>query len=220
MKLWFGLICAAILLLPNICLAQTSATVDVSADVAEQLELTVWIKRVMDDQDPGTEGTTVTSMAFGSLTDTLANGDPAGALFSRTWFAAFLIANTAGRPYIIRQTADGLRDGANSIPSNCYLMTPDYIADDEFTWPGGSQAQGPIPAGASLGPVRPATGTNRVIYTSGSAGLARIIRAYYAVTNGYKADGTPVPGFSGDAISLDQPAGSYTGSVTFSVVLQ
>ena len=220
MKLLFGLICAMLLLLPNISLAQTSTTVDVSTEVSEELDLTLWIKRVVDDQDPGTEGTEVTSMAFGPLTNTFGDGSPAGALFSRTWFAAFLIASTSGRPYIIRQTADGLEDGANSIPSNCYLMTPDYIADDEFVWPGGSKAQGDMPTGATLGSPGPAEGTDIAIYTSGTAGESRILRAYYSITNGYQADGTPVPGFSGDAIPLDQPAGDYTGNVTFSVVLQ
>jgi len=210
----------ALILIPAVALAATTASVNVSADVSEQLELVVTLKRVVDSQDPGTEGTDVTSMGFGSLTDTFADGTNAGSLFSRTWFAAFLVAKTSGRPYVIRQSSDGLTSGSNTIPTNAYLMIPDYEPNDLFTWPGGSAAQGAQPTGSTLGSAGPATGLNKTVYTSGSAGLSRIIRCYYTVTNGYKADGSTWDGFSGDPISLDQPSGNYSGTVTYSVVLQ
>lgn len=221
MRTYAALICAiALMLASTMCMAATTATVDVFADVDEQLDLTVRIVEVQDDQDPGTEGTEVSNMTFGSLTDTFANGTSAGNLFSRTWFAAFLTASTSGRQYIIRQTSDGLRDGTNSIPDNCYLMVPDYIGDDEWVWTGGSAPQDDDnnPPG-SLGSAGPAKGTNKVIYTSNSQGLSSIIRCYYIITNGWKDATTQWPGFSGDAIPLDQPAGDYSGSVTFSIVL-
>jgi hypothetical protein len=206
--------------------AVSAPPISVSAKVDEQLELSVRIRQVQDDQDPGTEGTDVTTMQFGPLTDTFADGSKAGNLFSRTWFCVFLIPNTSSRPYIVKQTATSLTDGANSIPDNTYLMVPDYRQEDEWVWGPNAKdraPQGPMPSGASLGSAGSAVGTDIPIFTSEPAGKSHIIRAYYTITNGFKADGTTWStwsGFSGNGIPLDHPAGNYGGTVTFSLVLQ
>lgn len=221
MKVYLALICAiALLLVPTMSMAGTTATVPVAADVNEQLELAVRIVKVQDSQDPGTEGTEVSTMAFGSLTDTFSTGAKAGNLFSRTWFTAFLTASSSGRRYIIRQTSDGLKDGTKIIPDNCYLMIPAYVGADKWVWAGGSAPQDTDdnPPGL-LGTAGPAKGTNKVIYTSNTEGKSSIVRCYYVITNGWKDATTQWPGFSGTGIPLDQSAGNYGGSVTFSLVL-
>jgi hypothetical protein len=221
MKTYLSLMCAiALLLAPTLGLAATTASVDVTAGVDEQLDLSVDILKVVGpSDDPWADGTEVQAMSYGSLTDTFLDGTFAGALLSNTWFTVFLIAKTSGRPYTIRQTANGLSSGTDSIPDNCYLMVPGYESGDLWIWPGGSGPQGDQPSGSTLGTAGPAKATNRTIYRSEDAGTSHIIRCYYTITNGYKEDGTTWPGFAGDSIPLDQPAGNYSGNVTFSLVL-
>lgn len=221
MKTYLSLMCAiALLLAPTLGLAASTASVGVTADVDEQLDLIVDILKVVGpSDDPWADGTEVSTMSYGSLTDTFLDGTPAGALLSNTWFSVFLIAKTSGRAYTIRQTANGLSSGSDTIPDNCYLMIPDYQSGDLWLWPGGSGPQGSRPTGSILGTAGQAKGTNKTIYKSEDAGTSHIIRCYYTITNGYQEDGSTWPGFTGDPISLDQPAGNYSGNVTFSLVL-
>lgn len=223
MKTYLGLICAiAVLLVPTLALAGTTASVNVYADVDAVLDLKVWIEQYRDTMAPGVDTpiSTPSTMTFGSLTDTFADGTSAGNLFSRNWFVVYLIGKSSGRAYTLRQTANGLSSGSNTIPDNCYMMSPGYEALDEWVYPDGTRvAQGSRPTGSVLGDPGPAKGTNKTIYKSEDAGTSHIVRAYYAVTNGWKDATTQWPGFTGTGISLDQPTGDYSGSVTFSIIL-
>ncbi len=223
MKTYLSLMCAiVVLLVPTLGLAATTASVNVYADVDAVLDLSVWIEQYRDTMVPGVDTpiSTPSTMTFGSLTDTFVDGSSAGNLFSRNWFVVYLIGKSSGRPYTLRQTADGLSVGTDSIPDNCYMMIPGYEALDEWVYPDGTHvAQGSRPTGSTLPGGGPAKGTNTVIYKSDDDGKARILRAYYTVTNGWKDTTTQWPGFTGTGISLDQSTGNYSGSVTFSIIL-
>jgi len=191
--------------LSTTCFAGDTVRYDVDATVPSILELGGWIKSFMDSSTTPTGD--ATSLDFGELTHTLANGDEAGVWFSRKWFTVYLLPNTGGRRYHITQTCTGVTSGVNNL-NNAFIVTPNYSSLDQIN----GIAQGSLPSGASIGTPATATRTGKILYTSDSAGLARIAQGIYSIPNT-----SSVTGFS--PVTFNQPSGAYGGEVVFTVVL-
>ena len=190
----------------GLCFADSTVNVDVRARVPEELELTHYIRYAPPGGDPYGPGSgDATSIDFG----TLSWNDINNIWVANEYFTVFLIANSSGRAYRIQQSSLGLASGGADLNNNL-LMTPDYQENDEL----GGNPQGAMPAGDSLGAADLAFGINKAIY-NGDAGLSRIIRCYYGLATG--APGEPA---GAEPIISDQLSGAYTGTITFSLVLQ
>ncbi len=187
--------------------AATTASVGVSAEVPEELSLSSWIRYAPPGGTPyGTGSGDATSLNFGTLTK-----DPTYNVWvSDKYFTVFLIASTSGRAYRIQQTCTNFAAGTTNL-NDSLMLKPDYESLDEIIE---GEAQGSMPSGDSLGSTTLAVGTSKVIY-NGNSGLSRIVRAYYGLSTG--ADGEPT---GAEPITADKVSGTYTGTVTFSVVLQ
>ena len=190
----------------TVSFAATTASVGVEATVPQELELTSWMRYSPPGIGPyGAGSGDATSLNFGTLTK-----DPTyGIWVSDRYFTAFLLGASSGRDYKISQTCTGFSFGGEDLDDSL-MMKPDYVTDDEILpgVPQGSKPVGDIVASQDL-----AVGSNLTIYTS-NAGLSRIVRAYYGLSTG--AAGEPsgaVP------ITSDQLSGTYSGTVTFSIVL-
>lgn len=191
----------------SICPAATTASVGVQATVPQQLELTSWIRYAAPGVDPyGTGSGDATSLDFGTLTF----DDEYGVWTAGKYFTVFLLATSSGRPYRIQQTNTGFAAGSTNL-SNSLIMTPDYQEGDEIV---SGTEQGSMPSGDSIGSKTLALGTNKVIY-NGNSGLTRIVRAYYGLATGESGEPS-----GSEPITGDQVSGTYSGTVTFSVVLQ
>lgn len=158
------------------------------------------------------DGTTVTTMGFGTLTHLLDGGGEAGAWFSKKYFAVMIFTNGFGKKYEVRSTCAGLTSGGNSIPANSFGLTPQYVGEDK--WSSGD-AQGGKPAGATLGSAGSAITTNKSIYQSEAGGSARIIRAFYSLPPFGSGGALPFPGYQ--PIPLTQAPGTYAGTVTITI---
>jgi hypothetical protein len=184
-------------------------------------EIDVTILKFTDgnpDNDPWTGSTEVSSMDFGTLVSSISGGGSSGLWYSTAGFCVVIFTQPYGKPYEVKSTCNGLvgQTTAATLPAGSFGLTPVYSADDEWQWDGGSAAQGPMPAGASLGSAGPAIATDKLIYSSESGtATARILQAYYGLPP-YKADGTaPHPGF--EPIPLTQAPDTYTGTVTITI---
>ena len=206
-KLIATLVLISIVSSVSICPAATTASVGVQATVPQQLELSSWIRYAPPGVDPyGTGSGDATSLDFG----TLAFDDTYNIWTASKYFTVFLRATSSGRPYRIEQTNTGFVLGSTTLNNNL-IVTPDYQSADEIV---SGTAQGAIPSGDSYGAKDLALGTNKVIY-NGTAGLARIARAYYGLATGETGEPSGAEPITGDQIS-----GTYAGTITFSVVLQ
>ena len=190
-----------------ISFAATTASVGVEATVPQELELTSWIRSAPAGGDPyGTGSADATSFNFGTLT----KDTTYGIWTSDRYFSVFLLASTSGRDYRMQQTCTNFLSGSQSL-NDSLIMTPDYQTADEIV---DGTAQGSMPGGDSLGSASLAVGVNKVIY-NGNAGLSRIVRAYYGLATGAASEPA-----GAEPITADQVSGTYTGTITFSVVLQ
>ncbi|MCD6228955.1 MAG: hypothetical protein J7K17_05730 [Candidatus Omnitrophica bacterium] len=201
--------------------AASSVNIGVSAEVPDgSPEISVTIRKFTDgnpDNNPWTNSTEVTSMNFGTLKHTFSDGSEAGLWFSNAGFCVVIYAQPYGQPYEIKSTCTGLvSENNDQLPAGSFGLTPAYSEVDEWTWLGGSQEQGPMPDGAQLGTPGPAIATDKLIYSSEpGTGTARIIQAYYSIPP-RKSDGSnPYNDF--EPIPLDQPPGTYTGTVTITI---
>lgn len=185
--------------------AASSVNVTVRAVVPSSLDLSTSIRSAPPNADPFGPGSAAeTSIDFGTLTFDTTNN----IWVASKYFTVFLVPTSSGRSYVVQQTNSGVVSGSDNLNNNL-IMTPDYQTADVL----GSAAQGPMPAGDSLGPAALSFGTNRIIY-NGNAGQSRIVRAYYGLSTG--AAGEPA---GAQPITVDTPSGTYTGTITFSVVL-
>lgn len=186
--------------------------VAVQAEVASTLTFSVTVTELIPTGAGGTTiGPVVTSMNFSILAS---NGtfDPDGtgptppqprALNSTKAFQVFFGINAQGRPFTIKQTASLLQAGGNTIPSGAFIVTP-------LQGVGGDSSQ-PLPAGITLGSRGSAVATNKVLFTS-TGGPSNTMAATYGITD------DPALGAT-QTIPLDQPAGSYTTTVTFTATI-
>ncbi|MEQ1765955.1 MAG: hypothetical protein ABL859_00880 [Methylotenera sp.] len=180
----------------------TSGPITVGATVATAVALNVTMLK--NDFN----GATVTSMDFGRLiTLPLTGGGTTGLRSSATSTTGtgavdvFISGNSQGAPYTISQTGTPVTSGANTLPAGALNVVPVYATQDN----GGAA----LPAGASIGTPGTWVGT-RTLYTSGSTGALRTIQAYYSVTDDPAAGATA-------SVPTSQAAGTYTGTVTFTM---
>lgn len=201
------------------------------------------------DTDPFTQGTDVSaspSFDFGNLTkvnDTTTGSSTFGQyLYSRGdfFYYVLMIASTSGRKYKITETGSQLTGpGGALLPKESVLLVPDYQWTDLI----GGVAQG-APIANAVGPATSACLTDSLVYQSDNAGSGKLARAILAISgppagetypfsqsqgfNGSSPQGTKQPfngTFTGQAglrwkpVPVDQVGGSYTGTVTFSLVL-
>jgi len=218
---FFTILAAGLLLVGMSSLwAASSVNIGVSAEVPDgSPEISVTILKFTDgdpDNNPWTNSTEETSMNFGTLKHTFDDGSEAGLWFSKAGFCVVIYAQPYGQPYEIKSTCTGLVSGSSTLPVGSFGLTPAYSEDDEWQWPGGSEKQGQMPNGAQLGTPGPAIATDKLIYSSESGtATARIIQAYYSIPPKKKDGSDPYEGFQ--PIPLDQPPGTYTGTVTITI---
>ncbi len=186
-------------------------TVQVSATVPANLAFNATIFELVPNGTGGTDiGPQVSAMNFGNLAS---NGtfDPDGpgpqppqprALNSLKAFQVFFSLNAQGRPYQIKQTAASLRSGTNTIPNGAFIVTP-------LAGIGGDPSK-PLPSGVSVGTRGTAAASNKVLFSSTGPGAS--LAATYGITDN-PAQGATQP------IPLDQPAGTYTTTVTFTATV-
>jgi hypothetical protein len=207
MKRFIGIaMFVSLFLMGTLAFAASTADVTVRAVVPSSLDLALAIRSAPPGGDPYGPGSAVaTSIDFGTLTFDATNN----IWVPSQYFAVFLTASTSGRAYTIQQTNSGVVATGDNLNTNM-IMTPDYQANDQIA----GVAQGAIPAGDSVGSAALSFGTNRVIY-NGNSGLSRITRAYYGLSTG--AAGEPAGALP---ITSNKQAGTYTGNITFSVVLK
>ena len=201
------------------------------------------------DTDPFTQGTDVSaspSFDFGNLTK-VADTDPLSKTFGQYLYSrgdffyyVLMIASTSGRRYKITETGGQLTGpGGALLPKESVLLVPDYQWADLL----GGVAQGAPPVN-SVGPATSACLTDSLVYQSDNAGTGKLARAILAISgppagetypfsqsqgyNGSAPQGTKqsfngtFPGQSGlswKPVPVDQLPGSYSGTITFSLVL-
>lgn len=212
MKSLIMLLVLALCVVP-VCQAASSATISVSATVPNSLELSWGMAKVdsklTDDSTDDTWTPNQTAMAFGDLRHYLANNQEAGIWFSQYYFPIFMSAITGGSKYKIQQTSSGLAKGAVKLPKAWGIA---YIA----CWDTANNREVGCPEGATKGQPGPAEASNKVIYDSGTGAAMTTVRADYAIPLYKTGGGDPFPGY--EPIPLNQQYGTYSGSVTISVV--
>jgi len=198
-KLTAVLTVLALLVSPAVFAATiNSPAITVSAQVPSNLALNVTLR-----QNSST-GTVLPSMDFGTLQPTASTNLVSSASGSTGTgsVVAMLSANTQGAPYVISQTGTALTrsGGAETLPAGALQVTPVYAAADN----GGAA----MPAGASLGTQGTWVASGKTLYDSenGSPAAIRVVQVHYAVIEG--AGGTVPP---------NQAAGTYNGTVTYTV---
>jgi hypothetical protein len=184
--------------------AQTTARIDVDADVPGSLELTYWIREAPGGVDPYGSGS---SDASAILFDNLTWDNTNRVWVADNYYTVFMIATTGGQSYEILQTCLGLENAAGDDLNNSFTVDPDYQSADEWA-PG--VPQGSMPAADALGTASVAVVADKLVY-DGNSGESRIVRAYYGLATGEA--GTP-----GDPITGDQPSGLYSGEVVVTLV--
>ncbi len=186
------------------------------------------------ETNPFTQGVTQTSpnFDFGTLRNVTDNAGNFLYMRGQFYYYVLMIATTSGRRYEITESGTQLTSGGGAtIANESVLLIPDYQWLDQL----GGVAQGGPPSGAFVGPPATACATNSVVYQSDTAGVAKLVRAI--VTIGGPQAGASFPfnfsqGFNGSTgqgtqqqftlwkpITPSQPTGTYTGTVTFTLVL-
>ncbi len=139
---------------------------------------------------------------FGNLNNDLGTGNLRSTTTGSTGtgnVTALISAVSSGVQYTITQTGTQLTSGVNTIPSGATTVVPIYTPADN----GGAALVGTMGTNGSW------VGT-KTLYTSNAAGALRVIQAIYSVTDDPAAGSTAV-------VPLSQAAGTYTGTVTFTV---
>jgi len=223
----------------------TSAEYLATCTVDESLEINAKLYRMLPDGSDIDWSTAYDTMDFGTLSAVKDENETTLYMGGNYSYAAVMYPATSGREYDLVFSGETLSgdqggtigdggDGQEGSTQDAYLVTPDYQWQDLL----GDDPQGEPPAGASVGLVqRVASANNHVLYTSGSAGFTRAVRAYLGVGgppesgvvsswsqghNGAEGQGTEQEfneGSAWDLVQPDQTAGDYSGSVTFTLTL-
>ena len=183
---------------PVFAATTSTAPIAASATIPSALSLSV----VMKKNDFA--GATITTMAYGNLvnigTNTLRSSPTSttgtGAV------AAFITANTQGLPYDLTQDGTAMSNGVVSLPTGALIVKAIYNAADNASaaQPVGSTT--PSSGGVSW------VGTRTLFHDP--TGSLRTVTAFYSVTDDPAAGATA-------GVPLNQAAGTYNGTVTFTV---
>lgn len=210
----------------------------IRATVGSTLEFTLSRIVRMDadagESDPFLQGTIISPASFDFGTLRAVSDNAGNVLYMRGhyYFYVLFIAATSGRRYKISETGTDLTSsGGQTLPRNAVLLIPDYQWLDEL----GGVAQGAPPSGAFLGPVTTVSDTDSLVYQSGTAGEGRLVRAIVAIGgpeagmqfpsnyslghNSTTGEGTLQQFTLWQPVTPDQQAGDYTGTITFTLVL-
>lgn len=161
-------------------------TVNVSAQVPNAFDMTMTIK--------DSSGTAATEMNFGQLVHV--GGTPTEPYISSKSYNVWLaVSSTAGKQYFIKQGANQLltNGSGNTIPQNAFCAT---TIPEGSGLNGGTLDQSKVPVGVAT--------ADRNLFTSSAAGG----NAWIQVTYGITTEG-------GAIVPIDQPAGTYTNTVTY-----
>ena len=224
----------------DVALAGNTVQYGVSAVMPQWLEINAILKTV--DLDPLSGiydinwNSNPASVDFGTLVPVTGPQGQFYYMTGTTAYAVIMYPATSGRAYKLNETGTNLTSaGGNTIVPEAYVMTHDYQWLDTI----GSQQQGQMPAGASLAFPQSTVGNNKLVYTSDAAGTTKAIRSFLAITgpdtngnimnysqghNGAAGQGT-AQYYQGNGqnnwlpVTMNQAAGTYTGSVTFTLNL-
>lgn len=185
------------------------------------------------DADPWTDGEKIIgtpSFDFGQLSALTDDGTPTGKFLymqGQYYYYIMMIASTSGRQYYISSSGTGFTGIENAI-----VLVPDYQWLDELVEGVG---QGAPPSGSRVGPASSAVGTGHLIYQSGSSGQGRLVRAVVGIMGPLAGETKPfscILGHNGDVeqggrlnfdnwspVTKDTPAGTYSGSISFTLTL-
>ncbi len=179
------MVAMALTAMPAFAATASSSLYTMQASVADEITLSVLWYATNGAPAPAdlVSGTTI---SWGNLVF-----DPVNFVFNNDKARLALItANNHSRSYVVTQTGTALTAGANTIPNAKYVVTPTYVAADN-----GGVTEG------TVGSTATAVAVNKTIYTSGGTHGARVIRAYYSITN----------------VLMDQPVGTYNGTLQFTI---
>ncbi len=187
----------------------------VTATVSSTLTFNVSIVELLPAAGGGTTiGPAVTAMNFGALAsqgkwdddNNPATPDVSRSMSSLKAFQVFFGINAQQRPFSIKQSSSGigLASGTNTIPAGGFIVTP-------LQGVGGDTTK-PLPAGISVAPRTSAIGSNIELFSRASNGTSNTMAATYGITDDPAFGATqPIP--------LDQPAGTYTTTITFTATV-
>ena len=193
MKKIISMVMVLVLAAAPVMAATTSSQVTASASVQSAFALDM----VIVQNDAGATSN-VSALNFGQLAN---NG--AGGLTSTRFFTVYLSAKTQTQPYNILQTGQSMTNGTVTLPNNAQRVTPVYVPVDN----GGAT----LPTGAAIGTQGTWVVTNKIIYDSeNSLAQDRTVQAVYGLI-GDSALG------AGNFIPSNQPSGSYSGNITFTL---
>ena len=186
---------------PTFAATVVSPSYPVSALVDGALSMTIVARK------NSTAGAVTTAMNFGQLQEvvpgTLRSSATGPGNTGTGNVTVSITANSHSLPYTITQTGTSLVAGPNTIPTGACTVVPVYAAADN-----GGAAK---PAAAVLGTAGSWVATNKSLYASESGSAAmRTIQAIYSITDDPAAGAT-------SAVPVNQAAGTYNGTVTFTV---
>ncbi|RKY32288.1 MAG: hypothetical protein DRP74_02950 [Candidatus Omnitrophota bacterium] len=202
-----------------------------SATIDEEMVIVVDVFRVdskgtNDFTDDEWLTTPVSVMNFGTLLHTYI--DPvtmeekeAGCLYSSPYYYVALIsAFTSGREYNIVSENYGLDGDYGTLIKGFAVTHIDAHPKDPRSASGYINATA-APADSNTGNPGLAAVGEKLLYYSGSAGHSRTIAVGFGIPPKYDTSGAePYPGYAtNDFIPVDTPSDTYSGDVTFSVVL-
>jgi hypothetical protein len=178
----------------------SSTPVAVTADVKDDMTMSL---KLFKNDITGTEITAGGAMNFGELID-IGTGTLRSSAASTTGTGAVLACvtvNSHGKPWTLKQTGSDLTSGGASLERGSLVVKPVYLPVDN----------GGIANDGSIGGAGSWVASDRLLYSSSASGRMKTIRAYYSITD------DPVAGAASPSIPLDKAAGTYTGTVTFTV---
>ena len=198
---------------PALAIDIPGPSVQVTANVSSTLTFNVTITELIPNGSGGTTiGPVVTAMNFATLAS---NGtfDPDGAgprgqeprsLNSLKAFQVFFGINAQQRPFTIKQSSGPLQSGGNTIANGGFIVTPlDGVGGDISV---------PLPSHITKGSRTSAIGNNIVLFSSTGGGPSATMAATYGITD------DPMKGATA-AIPLDQPAGNYVTTITYTATV-
>lgn len=185
-----------------------SVPVSASVDSVTQFSVTV-VPATTDANGNDVLGNPVTppAMDFGPLVR-----DGVNALRGGKNFHVFFATNTSGNPYNITNNMSPLSNADGDLLPDAMIAAPVNATS------GGdpSDPSQNIP-GDALGSAQSALTPNKLIYTSNAAGAGSVVEAVYAISGGNAAGSAPFPGW--DPIPPDQPSGSYSSNIVYTMTL-